>query len=196
MDSPNFIDPYLIPGTAVLRNLVGAKTPEELAAAEADLSFARATQLLDDPVPATNDLAELKAIHFHLFQDLFEWAGQTRRVDVRKDVPGAEFFLPWGFTETASINCFEELASENHLKGLARAEFVERLAYHYEKINYIHPFREGTGEHSGSFGIGLPLKLDGSLIGGQSTEKTITVRHGPARTTGIWLYLSRCSTRS
>lgn len=145
MDSPNFVDPYLIPGTAVLRNLVGAKTPEELAVAEADLSFVRATQLLDEPVPATNDLAELKAIHFHLFQDLFEWAGQTRTVDVKKNVPDAEFFLPWGFIETASINCFQELASEKHLKGLARTEFVERLAYHYEKINYVHPFREGNG---------------------------------------------------
>jgi|GEM_PF-2409741 fido (protein-threonine AMPylation protein) len=128
MGSPNFVDPYLIPGTAVLRNLVGAKTPEELAVAEADLSFVRATQLLDEPVPATNDLAELKAIHFHLFQDLFEWAGRTRTVDVRKNVPDAEFFLPWGFIETASINCFQELASERHLKELARTEFVERLA--------------------------------------------------------------------
>ena len=71
MDSAEFVDPYLIPGTTVLRNLVGATTNAALAAAEADLSFARATQLLDDPVPATNDLAELKAIHFRLFQDVY-----------------------------------------------------------------------------------------------------------------------------
>lgn len=50
MDSPEFTDPYLIPQSNVLRNLVGAATAEALAAAEADLSFARALQLLDSPV--------------------------------------------------------------------------------------------------------------------------------------------------
>lgn len=163
MDSPNFVDPYLIPGTAVLRNLVGATTPDELAAAEADLSFVRATQLLDEPVPATNDLAELKAIHFHLFQDLFEWAGQTRTVDVRKNVPDAEFFLPWGFIETASTHCFQDLASERYLRGLARTEFVERLAHHYEKINYVHPFREGNGRTQRLFWNRLALEAGWQL---------------------------------
>lgn len=71
MASPEFFDPYLIPGTEVLRNRVGATTASELAAAEADLSFARALQLLDSPAPATNDLHELMRIHFHLFQDVF-----------------------------------------------------------------------------------------------------------------------------
>jgi fido (protein-threonine AMPylation protein) len=51
MDSAEFVDPYLIPGTKVLRNLVGADTNANLAAAEADLSFARATQLLENPFP-------------------------------------------------------------------------------------------------------------------------------------------------
>lgn len=145
MDSAEFVDPYLMPETAVLRNLVGATTRVELAAAEADLSFARATQLLDVPVPATNDLAELKAIHFRLFQDVYEWAGQLRTVDVKKDVPGADFFMPWNFVEIAAANCFLDLVAEDHLQGLDRAAFVERLAFHYEKINYVHPFREGNG---------------------------------------------------
>lgn len=145
MDSSKFVDPYLISGSTVLRNLVGATMSTELAAAEADLSFARATQLLDDPVPATSDLAELQTIHFRLFQDVYEWAGQLRTIDVKKDVPGADFFLPYGLIELAAANCFQELAVEDHLKGLKRETFVERLAFHYEKINYLHPFREGNG---------------------------------------------------
>lgn len=36
-------------------------------------------------------------------------------------------------------------AEQDHLVGLSREKFVEHLAYHYEKINYIHPFREGNG---------------------------------------------------
>lgn len=145
MASPDFEDPYLIPGTGVLRNLVGATSTEQLAAAEADLSFARALQLMNAPVAATNDLLELQRIHFHLFQDVFSWAGAIRRVDVRKDIPGAEFFMPYGFIEHASAICFRELANDDFLLGYRRAKFVEQLAFHYEKINYIHPFREGNG---------------------------------------------------
>jgi len=145
MDSPDTVDPYLIPGTDVLRNLLGIRISADLASAEADLSFARALQLLDSPAPATNDLDELRAIHRHLFQDLFDWAGAVRTIDVRKNIPGAEFFLPVGYIEHASAVCFRELAEERHLWGLPRERFVQRLAYHYEKINYIHPFREGNG---------------------------------------------------
>lgn len=138
-------DPYLIPGTRVLRNLVGVSSVGELVAAEADLSFARATQLMHEPVQVTNDLAELQAIHFWLFQDVYDWAGKIRTIDVKKDVPGADFFMPVGLIELAAMNSFRDLAIEEHLKGLKREAFVERLAFHYEKINYIHPFREGNG---------------------------------------------------
>lgn len=145
MASHEFGDPYLIPGSSVLRNRLGVTTGPELTRVEADLSFARALQLVNFPVDATNDLDELKQIHFRLFQDVYDWAGQIRTVDVRKDVPGAEFFMPWGFIENAASICFAELAQERFLAGLARDEFVERLAFHYEKIDYIHPFREGNG---------------------------------------------------
>lgn len=145
MASPDFVDPYLLPGTNVLRNLLGLKSPSALATAEADLSFARAVQLVNSPASQTNDLQELQRIHFHLFQDVYDWAGQIRYVDVRKDVPGADFFMPWHYIEHAASICFADLAEERHLSGLGRDEFVERLATHYEKINYIHPFREGNG---------------------------------------------------
>lgn len=163
MDSPEFADPYLIPKTKVLRNLVGAASVSELSAAEADLSFARALQLLDSPVPATNDLHELKHIHFHLFQDVYDWAGELRRVDVRKDVPGAEFFMPWAYIENAAAICFRELAEDRFLDGLPREAFVERLAFHYEKINYIHPFREGNGRTQRIFWNRLSLQAGWQL---------------------------------
>lgn len=145
MDSSDAFDPYLEPGTRYLRNLVGAKSASELERAEADLSFARALQLLDNPVEVTNDLRELCAIHRHLFQDIFDWAGQIRTIDVKKNVPGAEFFLHFPDIERASFYSFRDLSEESFLRGLGREDFVRRLAYHYEKINYIHPFREGNG---------------------------------------------------
>lgn len=73
MVSPEPIDPYLIPGTNVVRNRLGITSSDELSAAEADLSFARALQLVKEPVAATND-----------------WAGQIRTIDVRKNIPGVD----------------------------------------------------------------------------------------------------------
>lgn len=163
MASPDFIDPYLIPGTKVLRNVVGAETADELAAAEADLSFARGLQILENPVPATNDLRELMEIHRRLFQDVFDWAGQVRPVDVRKDVPGANFFMPFGYNERAAEICFRDLADESHLVNLNRTDFIQRLAVHYEKINYIHPFREGNGRTQRIFWNRLALRAGRQL---------------------------------
>jgi len=163
MDSPDVVDPYLIPGTNVLRNRLGLTSATELSAAEADLSFARVLQLLETPVPVTNDLNELRKIHFCLFQDVYEWAGDLRTIDVRKNVPGAEFFLPVGFIESAAAICFSELADEGFLTGLARENFVQRLAYHYEKINYIHAFREGNGRTQRIFWNRLALQAGWEL---------------------------------
>lgn len=89
MASTEFVDPYLDPETGVLRNKVGARTKVALEDAEGDLSFARLMQLMDHPPQATGDLDELLAIHRHLFQDVYAWAGQVRTVDVRKNVEGA-----------------------------------------------------------------------------------------------------------
>lgn len=119
--------------------------------------------MLNSPVQATNDLQELLRIHFHLFQDVFDWAGQLRTVDVRKDVPGAEFFMPWQYMERAAAVCFGELAAQDYLLGLSRADFVEHLAYHYEKINYIHPFREGNGRTQRIFWNRVALKAGWQL---------------------------------
>jgi cell filamentation protein len=85
-DSEEFLNPYLDPETGILRNLVGARTKGSLGDAEGSLSFARLVQLMDRPAKPTGDLTELRAIHRNLFQDLYDWAGQIRTVDIRKNV--------------------------------------------------------------------------------------------------------------
>jgi cell filamentation protein len=144
-DTSDFTDPYLDPATAVLRNLLGAQAKADLDRAEADLASMRLVQLTVHPVKASGDLGELQAIHRHLFQDVYAWAGQLRTVDIRKNVEGAEFFLPVAMIERASAFAAGELGSENMLRGLDREDFVKRLSYHYDQFNYIHPFREGNG---------------------------------------------------
>jgi cell filamentation protein len=144
-DGDGFVDPYVDPETGLLRNLVGARTKEALDDAESALSFARLVQLVDHPPRATGDLDELRAIHRHLFQDVYDWAGQIRTVDIRKNVDGAEYFLPEAMIARASVFATGELDDDNMLRGMDRGHFIDRLAYHYDQVNYIHPFREGNG---------------------------------------------------
>ncbi|MCL2422512.1 MAG: Fic family protein [Micrococcales bacterium] len=147
MDSPDadFVDPYLDPATGLLANKVGATTKVALDQAEGDLSFARLVQLVDRPPRATGDLAELRAIHRWLFQDVYEWAGQLRTVDLRKNIEGADYFLPVSMIERAAGFAADELDTDGALRHMGRDRFVERLAYHYDQLNYLHPFREGNG---------------------------------------------------
>nr|WP_300339243.1 Fic family protein [Actinomyces sp.] len=39
----------------------------------------------------------------------------------------------------------DELREGNGLRGMSREQFIDRLAYHYDELNYVHPFREGNG---------------------------------------------------
>lgn len=129
MASTEFIDPYLDPETGILRNKIGARTKAALDNAEGNLSFARLMQLTEHPLKASGDLDELCAIHQQLFQDVYEWAGQLRTVDLRKNVEHAEFFLPVSMIGRAAGYAAEELRSDNALRGLGRDAFIERLVH-------------------------------------------------------------------
>lgn len=137
-------DPYVDPQTGVLHNLVGATTPADLHRAEADLTAVRTIQLRDAGfVPPTRDAAEVRALHRHVFQDLFTWAGDYRTIDMSKD--GGEFFVPCSLLGRALDNVMVQLAERRWLQGLSRPAFIAALAEFYDDLNSIHPFREGNG---------------------------------------------------
>lgn len=140
-----FHDPYVDQRTGVLRNLIGATSQSALDAAESDLTYARAIQLRRRSIPRTNDLAELCAIHNHLFQDVYDWAGQPRTVEIRKKSDGAAFFAPVRMIERSAGYAAESLREDGFLRALPRERLIERLALHYDQFNYLHPFREGNG---------------------------------------------------
>ena len=110
-------DPYLIPGTAVLKNLLGVSSEATLSQLEADLTRDRIQQLALAPVAGRFDLAHLKKIHAYIFQDVYAWAGEPRTISISK---GASMFCLPQHLEFAAEDIFGKLARENHLKGLSR----------------------------------------------------------------------------
>ena len=140
-----FVDPYSDPSIGTLRNLLDAKSPEELQELEPQIVFANQLELEGVAIPRTNDLQELLLIHGQLFKGVFDWAGKIRTVDIKKNDTKAEYFLVVSKITDAAHYVFTELAKENYLKGLERADFIKRLAHYYDQLNFIHPFREGNG---------------------------------------------------
>lgn len=136
-----FVDPYIDPKTGILRNLVGATTYPALRKAEGDIVTLSEISL--DDIPHTMDLVELQEIHKRLFSKIYDWAGELRTVNIRKG--GEEYFLDYSYLENGAKFVFEELSKEDHLQGLRREDFIKRLAYFYEQLNFIHPFRDGNG---------------------------------------------------
>ncbi|MBS0152682.1 MAG: Fic family protein [Nitrospira sp.] len=130
------------PTTGVLKNRLGITDEATLETTEAQFVAQRSHELVQDPIPGAFDLPHLQAIHRHLFGDLYEWAGQLRRVDVIK---GTSRFAHHAYLERAAGTIFRELAQEHHLRGLEPAAFSERAAHYLAELNALHPFRDGNG---------------------------------------------------
>ena len=75
-------DPYLYPGTDVLRNLAGLVERRQLDAYEARCTHRRLAELIEAPLTGSFDTSHLNAINRYIFQDVLEWAGQFRTVDL------------------------------------------------------------------------------------------------------------------
>jgi cell filamentation protein len=135
-------DTYCYPGTDILRNKAEITDANELDAYEGELSTLRSIEILENPIAGQFDLAHLQRIHLALFQDIYDWAGKIRTVDISR---GNSRFANARFIESAANETFNKLSRENWLKELDADPLSKRLAHYLSEINALHPFREGNG---------------------------------------------------
>lgn len=132
-------DPYIDARTGVLRNKFGLTDQKSLDQFERRMSTQRAAEA----VPAgAFDLRHLRAIHRHLFQDVYDWAGEVRTVEIAKD--GTQF-MPLRFMSTGFADIHQRLVARRFLVGLGLEEFCHEAAVIIGDVNHVHPFREGNG---------------------------------------------------
>jgi len=142
------IDPYLVPGSACLKNKLGIVDAGELRAVEGRIVSIRDVELARETLPGEYNLAHLQAFHHALFHDVYEWAGQTRTVNLHKE---NSMFAAWQYLEDQTSALLGGLEHDNWLMGLRRERFVELLAHYYGELNVLHPFREGNGRTQRAF---------------------------------------------
>jgi cell filamentation protein len=167
-------DPYLYSGTSILRNRLGLTNPDQLDQIERRL----VAQRIAEGVPFGGfDLAHLRAIHRHLFQDVYEWAGELRTVEIAK--AGNQFQFRQ-FIEVGMADVHRRLEKANFLQGLSGDAFAKAAGVIMGDVNYVHPFREGNGRTQLQY-------LE--QLAAQARHKVHLARIDPER----WLHASRAS---
>src|SRR3546814_15714771 len=128
------------------------------------LTQARGAEAARLTFPATTD--GYRALHKHLFQDLYDWAGQDRTVNIAK---GGSSFAAVPYVARELDKRFADMGAQSGFRGIPRDEFFERLGDHINEINAIYPFSEGkvrttrTALQSDRRGkrVSVPVKLSG-----------------------------------
>jgi cell filamentation protein len=139
-------DPYCYPGTSVLKNRLGLREQARLDAYEKEVTSTRA----DADMPAGRlSYRHYRAIHRHLFQDVYPWAGRVRTVRISKG--GGNAFCYPEHIDREMKRLFVDLKKQRFLRRLSVPEFAEGAAHLLAEVNAIHPFREGNGRTQLSF---------------------------------------------
>ncbi|MGM0478181.1 MAG: Fic/DOC family protein [Bacteroidota bacterium] len=131
----------------LLRNLADIKDEKVLLAFESLKVTKRVEELIENPLKIQDSNALLK-IHHHLFQDVYEWAGQVRTVNISKD--GKPFFDGERFH--LGFQYIDNLISEyRKIKKSDKSALAKKLAEILDNVNFLHPFRDGNGRTQREF---------------------------------------------
>ena len=117
-----------------VENKLGLTSSDDLAREEERLSKKKAVELFEndvlDTLPA-GKFSTLQAIHKYLFEDIYDFAGKLRTVNLAK---GNFRFAPLMYLEAALTN----------IDKMPQSTFDE-IIEKYVEMNIAHPFREGNG---------------------------------------------------
>ena len=143
-----------------LENKFGIKNSAELARKEERISKKRAVELFENGMLEKLEAGKFQTlceIHKYLFDDIYDFAGKIRTVNLSK---GNFRFAPLMYLETAIKNV--DKMPQNTFD-----EIVEK----YVEMNIVHPFREGNGR---SMRIWLDMMLKkqiGQVVDWSKIEK-------------------------
>lgn len=132
-------DLYCYPGTGILINKLGIRDADRLEAFEEEMTRERAAE----PLPTGRlSVRHFKAVHHHLFRDVYSWAGRPRRLRIAK--ADSMFCYPEHIPSELG-RLFDWLRSQRYFRGLPIGEFAVSAAHFLAELNAIHAFRDGNG---------------------------------------------------
>lgn len=127
------------PDYSVLKNKLDIRDATLLDETERGLVQSR---ILEGSPGGQFDAAHVKAIHRHLFQDLYDWAGDYRTVEIGK---GGRWFHNYQFIEQGMAEVERSIQAGKLGQDMNADQFGDYAAGVIANLNYVHPFREGNG---------------------------------------------------
>ncbi|WP_208432841.1 BID domain-containing T4SS effector [Bartonella taylorii] len=168
---------YMYPKSKTLKNKYGIKDLDAFTARCAHDSAKAMVNLREESLPEKFDSSYLQYLHKSLFENTFEWAGQTRNVPftfadgttaVAPIMKKITNFAVGSELEKCLNKLDQTLTTKNNLQGLSCKEFAHEAAEIFASLNYTHPFREGNGRTQRVFFENLAKaaghQLDFSLV--------------------------------
>ncbi len=161
----------------MLENRLGITNDLELAREEERLTKMRALELFEKGLLDTFEVGTfsgLAAIHRYLFQDVYDFAGKMRDVNIAK---GSFRFAPVMYL-SAALDAIDRMPQSSY----------EQIIEKYVEMNVAHPFREGNGR-SARIWVDTMLKrrlgqvVDWSLVDGE--DYLLAMERSPVRDTEI-----------
>ena len=146
-------DIYVYPNTNVLINKLNIKTLKELDDAENALVSLNITNLLTKPFEIKS-VFDIKQIHKFLFSDLYDWAGEIRKIHMYKEEPVLNG-LSVEYSDCLRIE--KDLANlDQYFKSikwnsLSKKEIIETIVGLISRLWRIHCFREGNTRTTTTF---------------------------------------------
>ncbi|WP_394875495.1 Fic/DOC family protein [Clostridium neonatale] len=139
-------DPYLYEDVDVLKNKLGIKDAEKLEDAEAAITLSNLLDVEEFGVGEFN-IKKLKDIHKHIFGDIYEWAGEFRKVNIEKSekvLYGLSVqYSPYESIEKDAKNAIDKF-NRIEWKELNLDEIAEKLSKCTAELWKVHCFREGN----------------------------------------------------
>ena len=161
----------------ILENKLNITNPAELAREEERISKTRAKEMFETGYLNTLEAGTfetLKKIHKFLFEEIYEFAGNLRKVNIAK---GNFRFTPLAYLEE-SVKNIEKMPQSTY------EEAIEK----YVEMNIAHPFREGNGR-STRIWLDLILKKELNLVVDWSkvdkTDYLLAMERSPIKDTEI-----------
>lgn len=143
-----------------LENKLGITDSIELAHREEQLTKKRAQELYDKHILDTFEVgtfAGLQQIHGYLFQDVYDFAGKMRNVNIAK---GNFRFAPRLYLSEA-LNNIDTMPQDTY----------DHIIDKYVEMNVAHPFREGNGRSTRIWLDAILKKEIGKVIDWSKVDK-------------------------
>ena len=154
-------DPY-VQENGTLKNKLGITDYDKLNLAERDITFSKFLNV-KKTFHTKFDVSYIKSIHSHIFEDIFDWAGEFREVPVYKQevvFPG----LSLNYTDPKNIekelsDCLEKI-NDTNWSALTLEQKSATFTKYLTQFWLIHPFRDGNTRTTLTFATQFSKEYD------------------------------------